>query len=151
MENRNTSSLLLFVVGSVWLLFGVFLLVYQFRTQVEITWETATELQTAGFNLYRSTSPDGDFIHLNPGQLIPSEGNSTSGASYTFIDEDVEAGTTYYYLLEEIELDSTANRYEDDLFTYEVPLVRWWLLLATAACFLTGIVLIITGFREGRT
>lgn len=153
MESHNASSKLLYIIGLLWLTAGIGLLIYQLTNpaQVEIKWETATELQTAGFNLYRSTSANGEFIHLNPGQLIPSQGSVTSGASYTFVDEDVEAGETYYYLLEEIELNARANRYEDDIFTYEVPRVIWPILIATAVFFLVGFALLIAGFREGRT
>lgn len=129
------------------------LLVYQLATppKVKISWETATELQTAGFNLYRSTSPTGEFELVNRDQLIPSRGTTTSGASYTYLDNNVEAGKTYYYLLEEIELDASSNRYEEDMFTYAVPRVSWWAVILTAVSLLIGLALLIAGFREMKT
>lgn len=153
MENQTPSSTkLLLVIGSLWLLLAVALLVYQLTNppKVEISWETATELQTAGFNLYRSTTADGDFALVNRDKLIPSSGNATSGASYTYVDTQVTAGETYYYLLEEIELDASSNRYEEDMFTYAVPRVVWWALILTAGSLLVGLALLAAGFRESR-
>jgi hypothetical protein len=57
-----------------------------------------------GFNLYRSTSADGPYVKLNE-SLIPSQSpGSVLGATYTWVDEDVEPGITYYYKLEDVEV-----------------------------------------------
>jgi hypothetical protein len=69
-----------------------------------IAWETAIEIDTVGFNLYRSTLPGGPYVKLN-GTLIPSQApGSISGATYAWLDEDAESGITYYYKLEDIEV-----------------------------------------------
>ena len=69
-----------------------------------VEWETAMEIENVGFNLYRSTSPNGPYIKLND-TLIPSQSpGSVWGAVYTWLDEDVETGVTYYYKLEDIEI-----------------------------------------------
>jgi hypothetical protein len=69
-----------------------------------IEWETAMEIDTVGFNLYRSESPAGDWVRLN-GTLIPSQApGSVFGATYTWLDEDVQSGTTYYYKLVDVEV-----------------------------------------------
>jgi hypothetical protein len=71
---------------------------------VLIEWETAIEIDNVGFNLYRSTSPDGPYIKLNDA-LIPSQSpGSVWGAVYTWLDEGVEPGITYHYKLEDIEV-----------------------------------------------
>lgn len=154
MENQTlTSTKWLLVIGSLWLVLAIALLIYQLVTppKVKISWDTATELETAGFNLHRSTSPTGEFTLVNRDRLIPSEGSATSGASYTYVDTEVKAGETYYYLLEEIELDASSNRYEEDIFTYAVPRVTWWAVVLTAVSLLIGIALLIAGFREMKT
>jgi hypothetical protein len=66
------------------------------------------------------------------------------------VDTKVTAGETYYYLLEEIELDASSNRYEEDMFTYAVPRVVWWALILTAGSLLVGLALLAAGFRESR-
>ena len=72
--------------------------------QVLVTWETVSELNTAGFNLYRSNSSDGsDRILL---ASVPAQmPGSTQGASYSYGDTAVQEGRTYYYWLEDIDLN----------------------------------------------
>ena len=73
--------------------------------QVQIYWETALELDAIGFNLFRATDPDGELVQINP-ELIPSQAfGGLMGASYEFIDRDVQTGQTYYYWLEFIDIE----------------------------------------------
>ena len=53
---------------------------------VRLTWETAAEIDNAGFNLYRAESEDGPYVKINDA-LIPAEGSSVQGASYEFVDK----------------------------------------------------------------
>ena len=72
---------------------------------VLIQWETAIEIDNVGFNLYRAQAPEGDWVRLNA-TLIPSQApGSVVGATYTWFDEEVEAGITYYYKLEDVGVD----------------------------------------------
>jgi hypothetical protein len=112
---------------------------------VRIEWDTATEVETAGFNIFRSQSPEGDFVSVN-GELIPSLGDPQSGASYTYVDQDVLPGETYYYVLEEIEYDSTKNRYLDRMFSFDVP-NRWWVIVTSVVSILIGLALLVNSFR----
>jgi hypothetical protein len=66
------------------------------------------EIDTAGFNLYRAASADGEYIRIND-SLIPAQGSSIQGASYEFIDKDVKNRKTYYYKLEDIDLSGTST------------------------------------------
>lgn len=149
-ESRRRHGATLIGIGALWLLLATLLAGYQLLSppRVEITWETATEQNTAGFNLYRSTSRDGDFVLVNEGEFIPSEGSAVSGASYSYSDMAVEPGQTYVYVLEEIETDGSSLRYEDDLFEYAVPAYTWWLVLLTIASFVAGVAMIVAGLRE---
>jgi hypothetical protein len=65
-----------------------------------INWETASELQNAGFNLYRAPSADGPWEQVN-GDLIPGQGNSQFGWSYSFAD--APGFGRYFYMLEDVE------------------------------------------------
>jgi len=149
---RKHSGKLLVLVGMLWLLLAAALLFYQsvIPSKVEIAWETATEQQTAGFNIYRSNNPDSDFVLINKNKLIDSQGSSVSGARYKFIDENVVPGETYYYILEELEYDSTKNRYEDDIFEYDVPEVTWWAVILTAGSAVIGLVILMAGLKEDK-
>jgi hypothetical protein len=63
-----------------------------------VEWETATEIDNLGFNLYRASSEDGPRVQLN-GSLIPSQApGSQAGAAYAYLDETSAPGINYYWL-----------------------------------------------------
>ena len=70
---------------------------------MRIAWETLSEVDNAGFNIWRSDATDGDYIKLNAA-LIAAQGGPTLGAAYTFDDADVRAGSTYFYKLEAVDV-----------------------------------------------
>lgn len=66
-----------------------------------LTWETATELDQVGFNLYRS-SGWGSWKKINS-SLIPAQmPGSAFGADYSYLDKNVWTGVTYSYQLESL-------------------------------------------------
>ena len=69
--------------------------------KILVVWETATEMDTTGFALYRAESASpaswGDPI-FSPG----ARGDTFTGAIYEYVDSNVTAGVTYYYQLEEL-------------------------------------------------
>ena len=69
------------------------------RTDLTIRWETESELDFVGFNLYRSDQPDGNFEKVNE-ELIPPAVDPFVGGEHVFVDEGVIRGQTYYYQLE---------------------------------------------------
>ncbi|MBE2199375.1 MAG: hypothetical protein IAE79_12250 [Anaerolinea sp.] len=152
-SNRRTSPKLFIVLGVLWLSLAAVHLIYQLANPtVEVRWETATEVNTAGFNLYRSEARDGDFMQINAADgLIASQGEAVSGAAYTYMDKTVEAGKTYYYVLEEVEYNAATRRYEEDLFTYKVPFITWWTVVLTAVSVLVGFALLVAGLKEERS
>lgn len=74
---------------------------------VTLSWQTATETDNAGFNIYRSRLKDGNYKKLNS-SLIPSEGNEVEGASYRYEDTPPSSGT-YYYKLEDVDYNETST------------------------------------------
>ena len=106
---------------------------------VLLTWETASEVGTAGFNVYRAATPGGDFVQINSG-LIPAEGDELVGAAYRFEDVDVVLGRRYSYRIEEVEWDGGTNLYPETV-TVRAGLPRPWIkveggLLLGLAAFL---------------
>jgi cellulose synthase/poly-beta-1,6-N-acetylglucosamine synthase-like glycosyltransferase len=69
--------------------------------KVILKWETASESNAIGFNLYRLEAKGGKAVKLND-KLIQAKG---AGVSYTFIDSDVRIRKTYYYKLESVAAD----------------------------------------------
>ncbi len=74
---------------------------------VTLTWETDSEIDNAGFNIYRAMG-DGDYRKIN-GALIPAEGSPTWGASYSFTDTAVQNRKTYHYTLEDVDLNGVST------------------------------------------
>jgi len=76
--------------------------------RIFLEWETASEIDNMGFNIYRAESADGEYTKIN-GALIPAKGSATEGALYSFVDWSVEKGKTYYYKLEDVDVSGIAT------------------------------------------
>ncbi len=88
---------------------------------ITVTWDTVSEINNAGFNLYRATSDAG--LHPEPGEgpgvklnadLIPSQGSgSPEGYHYVYLDSaGLTPNTTYWYWLEDVSTTGVATRHE---------------------------------------
>jgi len=74
---------------------------------IQVSWETATEVNNFGFNIYRAEQVDGERIKLNPELIMSALGpGGQEGAKYQFLDETAQVGVTYYYWLEDVPLES---------------------------------------------
>jgi len=69
---------------------------------ITLKWITESEIENLGFNIYRSTSRDGEFVMLNA-KLIAGAGSSSESHEYSYIDRDVKSGLTYWYKLEDVD------------------------------------------------
>ena len=73
------------------------------ESSIILIWETTTEIDTVGFNLYRAEAKDGEYIRLNDSLMI-AEGSESEGFIYEFDDEGVQNLKTYSYILEDIDI-----------------------------------------------
>ena len=78
---------------------------------VDVSWSTATEVDTYGYNLLRSDQSDGPFDFQVNKEVIEATGQPVSGSDYSYIDRNVESGKTYYYLLEEVQLNGSIDHF----------------------------------------
>lgn len=85
-----------------------------------VSWETASEIENAGFNIYRATAEhepadlgELHFIKINK-SLIPGNGNTSQSNSYFFPDSQVLDEHYYWYQLEQLDISGKRIRY--DLF-----------------------------------
>ena len=74
------------------------------HSKVVIKWSTESEIDNAGFNLFRAETEDGEYLQIND-TLLSAAGSTTEGASYTFADEGLKNRKTYWYKLEDIDLN----------------------------------------------
>lgn len=129
---------------------------------VLVTWETVSEVNNAGFNLYRDTSPTGPGVQINSA-LIASQGpGSTGGFSYNYQDFDAPHGVPLYYWLEAVDLNGNTSRYGPvsvepaaptavglDSFAAQ-PTAAGWPLWPAALVALAGAALTVRRLRRGR-
>ena len=69
--------------------------------EIVIRWTTESELDNAGFNIYRSDARDGEFKKVNAALI---QGNGTTGerSTYKWVDESAKPGAVYYYQIEDV-------------------------------------------------
>ncbi len=75
---------------------------------VRLEWVTQSESDNLGFNVYRSGSSGGTYHRMNP-ELVPGAGTTMESHEYSYLDEEVEAGTTYYYKLADVSTGGVQN------------------------------------------
>ena len=78
---------------------------------VLLTWETASELDNLGFNIYRAESQAGQLVQINQHLIASKNLGGTVGATYSFLDESAAPGATYYYWLEDIDTSGVATKH----------------------------------------
>ncbi|MBN1593532.1 MAG: right-handed parallel beta-helix repeat-containing protein, partial [Candidatus Coatesbacteria bacterium] len=72
---------------------------------IHIFWETATEIDNAGFALFRRAVDSAEYEQISG--LIPSKGNLASGDSYYYFDTTAKATSSYLYSL--IDVDTSGK------------------------------------------
>ncbi|MFC1592131.1 choice-of-anchor Q domain-containing protein [Thermodesulfobacteriota bacterium] len=77
------------------------------NNETTVLWTTSSEIDNAGFNLYRAEG-EGQYVRINH-NLIPAEGAPAEGASYEFVDEDVQNRIQYSYLLEDVDINGVST------------------------------------------
>jgi hypothetical protein len=70
---------------------------------VSVVWETASEIATAGFHLWRSDRPEAGYARITPA-LLPGCGGPTRSAAYAYTDNTAASGQAYFYKLEEVDI-----------------------------------------------
>ena len=85
---------------------------------VQITWTTQSESNISGYNIYRN-----DSMCLSSAIKVSDliQGTNTSEAhTYTYLDQELEQSGTYYYWLQNVELDGYTSFYGPVSVTFKV-------------------------------
>ncbi len=69
--------------------------------EVVIRWTTESELDNAGFNIYRSESRDGEFKQVNA-ELIRGKGTTGERSTYKWVDTTAKPDAVYFYQIEDV-------------------------------------------------
>jgi DNA-binding beta-propeller fold protein YncE len=71
------------------------------RDRVSLSWQTATETNSCGFDIERQTN-DNDWASLG---FVEGSGNSNSAKQYTFTDNNPLGGSKFFYRLKQVDND----------------------------------------------
>ncbi len=91
---------------------------------VVLDWQTATEINLLGFKLYRALEPDGDMQAIQEGLLPAQNPGQMVGASYEYVDSNINQGDTYAYKLR---VFTTDGMFQD--FDIGTVMVGWELAI----------------------
>jgi hypothetical protein len=80
--------------------------------RIHLRWETLSEMDNVGFNVYHSNSKDGPWTQLND-EIIPSNvpPGSTAGSNYEYIVEEVDLNAENFYLLEDVDASGVKTQH----------------------------------------
>ena len=70
-------------------------------TGVVLKWTTESEVDNAGFYIYRSATKDGEFKVVNP-TMIQGAGTTGERNAYTWTDTTAKPNTMYFYQIEDV-------------------------------------------------
>src|SRR5690606_19907044 len=73
--------------------------------RIRLFWRTETEDNAYGFFVYRADEPGAESVCINADHPLPAAGNSTAPQEYVFYDLDVDGDRSYYYRLQQVDLD----------------------------------------------
>jgi hypothetical protein len=76
---------------------------------IVLRWETALEIDFAGFQLWRSSNGYRADAEPLSATLIAGRGTASTGAAYTFVDAKVNRGVNYTYWLQQISTDGAGE------------------------------------------
>jgi hypothetical protein len=86
-----------------------------------VIWETATELDNLGFNLYRSATPAGPWSQVNA-ELIPAQNpGAVFGAVYEVLDTAVTPDMLIVYRLEDVDIHGVSTFHGPISITLSAP------------------------------
>ncbi len=80
-------------------------------TAITISWQSNSEADIVGFNLYRRDSLTGTFTLLNTTPILANGSGSPAGFDYTYDDTTAQADAHYWYGLTIVRLDGSTEAY----------------------------------------
>ncbi len=87
---------------------------------VKLEWVTASENENLGFYIYRSVDEKGHYDRITS-SILPGAGTTTSQHRYSYTDQHVQPGQTYYYKLADVDFRGRVNMHGPIAVTVEIP------------------------------
>jgi hypothetical protein len=77
-------------------------------------WETKSEVESAGFNIFRSEQSDTGFVKLNK-EPVPSAKWSARVRKYEYFDNTIDPCKSYYYYIDGISTNGESMRVSETM------------------------------------
>ncbi|MEK8021790.1 MAG: hypothetical protein VSS75_033355 [Candidatus Parabeggiatoa sp.] len=100
-----------------------FLTAVSVGNNIALTWATASEIDNAGFHILRARKDAaGNYIDIVTltDQLIPTQGVSHNGITYSYVDSSVVSGNTYYYAIEDVDFNGKRKKHLESIASVTV-------------------------------
>jgi len=75
-----------------------------------VRWKTASEVDNFGFDVFRSTTEDGEFECINE-TTLEGAGTSDLPHDYAFVDDTIDPDQEYFYYVESISMDGVREQF----------------------------------------
>jgi Leucine-rich repeat (LRR) protein len=76
---------------------------------VRLRWRIQSEMNNLGFHVYRSSASDGEYVRVTS-TIIKGCGTDATPHDYSFLDETVQEGHTYWYVIEDVDFSGVTGR-----------------------------------------
>jgi len=86
---------------------------------VQANWATATETDVLGYNVYQSLCDELDYAMKINAALIPGQGTTTVGHSYSYNDLDADIDLRNYYWIEQVDYSGLSELFGPAVFVPE--------------------------------
>jgi hypothetical protein len=90
---------------------------------VALGWKTASEINNAGFHIWRARKDErGNFVDIVKltKQLVPTQGVSHTGVTYSYVDDSITVPATYFYAVEDVEFNGKSKIHFDHVVSATV-------------------------------
>ena len=92
---------------------------------VRLKWRTESETNNFGFHIYRIETENGEYVRITP-TLIKGHGSDATPHDYSFLDDTAEAGSTYWYLIEDVDFAGNTERSDPIVMNLDRILLTSW-------------------------
>ena len=89
---------------------------YESNSNINLFWETEMEINNAGFYIQRTTSGT-DWSDIG---FVDGNGTTNDNQEYSFIDNELVPGNTYYYRLQQVDFDEKYDYSDVISIAYEL-------------------------------
>jgi hypothetical protein len=96
---------------------------------VLLTWRTSIEIDLLGFNVWRSAMVDEEYAQINPSMILINHPGTSFGASYSWLDSQVQPNKVYYYKLEVVDIHNHTEQFGPISVNFDNPIENWQIFL----------------------